>query len=135
LARTADLSLVPIRPFDDMYEKVVEGLIFESGRPLVIFSQEMADRLSNSFDRIAIAWDHSQQATRAIADAMPLLQSAKAVRIITATDKETVAEAASGESLVKHLAAHGIKAGFEAIPKGGASVGKVFRSLRQQACD
>ena len=136
LARTTDLSLVPIGRFDDIAEKIVEGLIFESGRPLMIFSEEMADRLSNSIDRIAIAWDHSQQATRAVADAMPLLKSAKTVRIITATDKKTAAEAASGQSLVKHLAAHGIKAVFETVPKGGASVGKVFEAyINEQAID
>ena len=127
-ARTIDLSMVPIRPFDDMHEKVVEGLIFESGRPLLIFSGGMADQLSNSFDHAAIAWDHSQQATRAVADAMPFLKNAKTVRVFTATDKETRTERESGEALVKHLAAHGIKARFEAIPKGAASIGKIFEA-------
>jgi len=127
-ARTIDLSLVPIRPFDGMHEQVVEGLIFQSGRPLLIFSGGMADRLSNSFSHAAIAWDHSQQATRAVADAMPFLQSAKTVRVFTATDEDTPTERESGEALVKHLAAHDIKARFEAIPKGAASIGKIFEA-------
>lgn len=135
-ARTIDLSLVPIRPFDDMHEKVVEGLIFQSGRPLLIFSGGRADRLSNSFDHAAIAWDHSQQATRAVADAMPFLQGAKTVQVFTVSDKETPAERESGEALVKHLAAHGIKARFEAIPQGGASIGKVFEAhVKSNAID
>jgi nucleotide-binding universal stress UspA family protein len=135
-ARTIDLSLVPIRPFDDMHEKVVEGLIFQSGRPLLIFSGGRADRLSNSFDHAAIAWDHSQQATRAVADAMPFLQGAKTVQVFTVTDKETPTARESGESLVKHLAAHGIKARFEAIPQGGASIGKVFEAhVKSNAID
>jgi hypothetical protein len=91
-----------------MHEKVVEGLIFQSGRPLLIFSGGKADRLSSSFDHAAIAWDHSQQAT--VADAMPFLQSAKTVRVFTASDKETPTERESGEALVNHLAAHGVKA-------------------------
>jgi nucleotide-binding universal stress UspA family protein len=135
-ARTIDLSLVPIRPFDEMHEKVVEGLIFQSGRPLLIFSGARTDRLSNSFDHAAIAWDHSQQATRAVADAMPFLQSAKTVRVFTATDNETPTERESGEALVKYLAAQGIKAGFEAIPKGAASIGKVFEAyVKNNAID
>jgi nucleotide-binding universal stress UspA family protein len=135
-ARTIDLSLVPIRPFDDMHEKVVEGLIFQSGRPLLIFSGGRADRLPNSFDHAAIAWDHSQQATRAVADAMPFLQGAKTVQVFTVTDKETPAERESGEALVKHLAAHGIKARFETIPKGGASIGKIFEAhVKNNAID
>jgi len=116
-ARTMDLSLVPIRPLDEMQEKVVEELIFQSGRPLLIFSGGRADSLSSSFDHAAIAWDHSQQATRAVADAMPFLQSAKTVRVFTVTDKEKPTERESGEALVKHLAAHGVKAGSKRFPR------------------
>jgi nucleotide-binding universal stress UspA family protein len=135
-ARTFDISLVPVRPFDALHEKVLEELIFQSGRPLLIFSGGMADRLPSSFDHAAIAWDHSQQATRAVADAMWLLQSVKTVRVFTATDNETPAERESGEALVKHLAAHGIKAQFEIIPKGGASTGKIFEAyVRNHAID
>ena len=132
-ARTVDLSLVPIRPYEEMHEKVVEGLIFQSGRPLLIFSGAGADRLSPSFEHAAIAWDHSQQATRAVADAMPFLQSAKTVRVFTVTDKETPTERESGEALVRHLADHDIKAGFEMIPKSGASIGKVFEAYVQKS--
>ncbi|KRR04112.1 hypothetical protein CQ12_36590 [Bradyrhizobium jicamae] len=131
-ARTIDLSLVPIRSYDEMHEKVVEGLIFQSGRPLLIFSEAGADRLSNSFEHAAIAWDHSQQATRAVADAMPFLQGAKTVTVFTVNDKETPTERESGEALVKHLAVHGIKAGFDVIPKGGVSIGKVFEAYVQK---
>jgi nucleotide-binding universal stress UspA family protein len=135
-ARTFDLSLVPIRSFDAMHEKVVEELIFQSGRPLLIFSAGMADRLPTSFDHAAVAWDHSQQATRAIADAMWLLQNAKTVRAFTATDNETSAERESGEALVKYLAAHGIKALFETIPKKASSTGKIFEAyVKNHAID
>src|SRR4029077_3207680 len=111
-------------------------LIFQSGRPLLIFSGGMADRLPSSFDHAAIAWDHSQQATRAVADAMWLLQSVKTVRVFTATDNETPAERESGEALIKHLGAHGIKAQFEIIPKGTASTGKIFEAyVKNHAID
>ena len=44
-ARTFDISLVPVRPFDALHEKVLEELIFQSGRPLLIFSAEMGPLL------------------------------------------------------------------------------------------
>ena len=53
--------------------------------------------------------------------------------MFTVTDEETPTERESGESLVGHLAAHGIKAGFETIPKGGASIGKVFEAYVQNS--
>ena len=135
-ARTFDISLVPVRPFDAMHEKVVEELIFQSGRPVLIFSGEQADRLPSSFEHAAIAWDHIQQATRAVADAIWLLQSAKTVRVFRAIDSETSAEREGGEALVKHLAAHGIKALFETIPKGAASTGKIFEAyVKNHAID
>jgi nucleotide-binding universal stress UspA family protein len=121
-----------------MNEKVVEGLIFQSGRPLLIFSGGGTDRLSNSFDHAAIAWDRSQQATRAVADAMPFLQSAKTVRVFTVTDKQmpTERETSDGEALVKHLAAHSIEARFETIPRSGASIGKMFEAyVKNNAID
>src|SRR5204863_3406341 len=35
-ARLKDLSLVPVKPHDDQSEKIVERLIFESGRPILM---------------------------------------------------------------------------------------------------
>jgi nucleotide-binding universal stress UspA family protein len=127
-ARTADLSLVPVRPFDDVHQKIVQGLIFESGRPILIFSEEKIDLLPNSFDHIAIAWDHSQQAARAVADAMPLLQKAKTVRAFTVSAQDTAARSEAGAALVKYLDHHGIKATFEMVRKDGSSTGKLLEA-------
>jgi hypothetical protein len=63
---------------------------------------------------------------------MPFLQGAKTVQVFTVTDKETPAERESGEALVKHLAAHGIKARFEAIPQWWSVNWKGLRSTRQK---
>ena len=83
-----------------------------------------------------IAWDHSAPAARAVADALPVLQSAETVRIITATDDGTTDEMRSGADLVTHLAEHGIKASFEAVKIGGSSIGKVFEAyVRAHAID
>src|SRR6202521_4827997 len=127
-ARLKDLSLVPVKRYDDKSEKIVEGLIFESGRPILICPEEFATELAVTFDDVVIAWDHTAPAARAVADALPMLQAAANVRIITATDKTTPAEQESGTALVNHLAEHGIKATFETIKIEGSSVGKVFEA-------
>jgi hypothetical protein len=103
-SRLKDLSLIPVKERDGGQEKLIESPLFESGRPVLLFSEHWVNRLSNSFDHVAIAWDHSAQAARAVADALPFLQRAKSVRVLTATDKATSAERESGASLVKHLA-------------------------------
>lgn len=125
-ARLKDLSLLPLKADDITAVKVLEALIFASGRPALVFAEETADRLSNCFDHAAIAWNHSQQAARAVADALPLLQRAKNVRIFTATDRVTAGETESGAALVRHLAEHNVAAVFETAKIDGSSVGKVF---------
>jgi nucleotide-binding universal stress UspA family protein len=130
-ARLKDLSIVPVMPHNDQAEKIVEQLIFESGRPILMCPVEYADELAVVFDHVVIAWDHTAPAARAVADALPWLQVAASVRIITATDSKTPAELESGKALVSHLAEHGIKATFEMIKIDGSSVGKVFEAYIQ----
>jgi nucleotide-binding universal stress UspA family protein len=127
-ARLKDLSIVPVKPNDNRSEKLVDHLIFESGRPILMCPEEFASELAVVFDKVVIAWDHTAPAARAVADALPMLQAAANVRIITATDKKTPAEQESGAALVSHLAEHGIKATFETIKIEGSSVGKVFEA-------
>lgn len=127
-ARLKDFSLVPVRAHDGLSEKIVEALIFESGRPILLCPEEFAADLPAAFDNVVIAWDHSAPAARAVADALPVIQAAANVRIVTVTDKATAAEQESGLALVGHLAEHGIKASFETIKIDGSSVGKVFEA-------
>jgi nucleotide-binding universal stress UspA family protein len=128
-ARLKDLSLVPVKPDDSRSERIAEGLIFESGRPILMCPEEFAVELAVAFDDVVIAWDHTAPAARAVADALPMLQAAANVRIITATDNKTPAELESGAALVSHLAEHGIKAVFETVKIDGSSVGKVFEAF------
>jgi nucleotide-binding universal stress UspA family protein len=127
-ARLKDLTLVPLKAHDVQSEKIVEQLIFHSGRPILLCPEELADKLKAVLGNVAVAWDHTAPAARAVADALPLLQAAESVRIITATDQKTLAERESGAALVSHLAEHGITAIFETIKIDGSSVGKVFEA-------
>src|ERR1700682_4849062 len=112
-ARLKDLSIVPVKPGDNRSEKLVEQLIFESGRPILMCPEEFAADLAVAFDDVVIAWDRSAPAARAVADALPMLKVAGKVRIVTATDRRTLVDLESGATLVNHLAEHGIKATFE----------------------
>ena len=135
-ARLKDLSLVPVRAHDGLCERIVEALIFESGRPILLCPEEFATELPVAFDNAVIAWDHSAPAARAVADALPMIQAAANVRIITVTDKITQAEQESQLALANHLVEHGIKASFETVKIDGSSVGKVFEAyVKAKAVD
>jgi len=128
-ARSHDLSVVPISPRDATHEKIIQALIFESGRPILIFPAQSVDKLADSFAHVAIGWDNSAQSARAVADAMPILRNAKSVSVFTAADKNAVADIDSGAALVGYLGAHGVKATFEIVRKNGSSIGKVMEAF------
>lgn len=127
-SRLSDVSLVAVKDYDSGQEKMIEKLLFDSGRPVLLFAEQSVSKLSTSFDHVAIAWDHSAQAARAVGDALPLLQRAEVVHILTAADESTPSLLESGNALVDHLAKHGVAASFEVPKIGGSSVGKVFEA-------
>ena len=125
-ARLSDIAIALVKTSDSLSEKLVERLLFETGRPVLMCPEETADSLATTLKDVAIAWDHTAPAARAVGDAMPLLRRAATVRIVTATDKVTAAQGASGMALECHLAEHGVRGIFETVEIGGSSVGKVL---------
>ncbi|CUU16814.1 Universal stress protein family tandem domain CDS [Bradyrhizobium sp.] len=127
-ARFSDLTLVPVRPHDSRTERIIETLLFESGRPLLLCPEQHVDELRPEFENVMIAWDHSARAARAVGDALPILQAAASVRVVTVADDKADAVVQSGTALVDHLREHGVYASFETTKGGGSSIGKVLGS-------
>lgn len=127
-ARFSDLTLVPVKPHDSRTEGIVEALFFESGRPLLLCPEHLADELRPEFENVMIAWDHSARAARAVGDALPILRAATSVRVVTVAEDKTDAVMRSGTALVDHLREHGVYASFETTKGGGSSIGKVLGS-------
>lgn len=127
-ARFSDLALVPVKPHDSRTERIIETFLFKSGRPLLLCPEHRAEELRPRFENVMIAWDHSARAARAVGDALPVLQAATSVRVVTVADDKTEAIAQSGAALVDHLREHGIYAAFETVKGSGSSIGKVLGS-------
>lgn len=125
-ARLNDLSIALVKAADSFSEKLVERLLFETGRPVLMCPQDRTDSLDTTFEEVVIAWDHTAPAARAVGDALPLLKRASRVRILTAVDKGSEAQLASGAALQRHLSQHDIASAFETVAIDGSSVGKVF---------
>jgi nucleotide-binding universal stress UspA family protein len=99
---------------DSLPDEVIdEGVLFESGRPVIFvpFIQKGGMKL----DRIMVCWDGSRAATRAIADAIPLLKKAKQVEVVIISDKPTKKDEVPGADLGQHLARHGLKVDVKRI--------------------
>lgn len=127
-ARFSDLTLLPVKPHDSRTESIVEAFLFGSGRPLLLCPEHLADELRPEFENVMIAWDHSARAARAVGDALPVLQAAASVRVVTVADDKTEAIVQSGTALVDHLREHGVHASFETAKGSGSSIGKVLGS-------
>jgi nucleotide-binding universal stress UspA family protein len=109
LARRFDLAIVgqPERPKSAPDEVVDEGVLFESGRPVIFvpYIQKAALKL----DRVLVCWDGSRAATRAIADSLPFLHKAKKIEIVMVAGKPGKSDEIAGADLGQHLARHGLK--------------------------
>ena len=126
-ARLRDLTLIPAGGPGDFQQFIAEKVIFESGRPVVMLPQPEtrgpAKRPVQTLDCIAIAWDFSRPAARAIADAMPLLKQAKVVRVITVTNEKTLSTNRSLSDLKRHLGLHGIEFFDDEEDAAGRTIG------------
>ena len=97
---------------------VAEGLVFESGRPVLLLPEVTVPELK--FDRIAIAWDGSSVAARAMSDAMPLLRQASSVAIVQITGEKDLSKAAAPAEAVRNLKLHDIEAEVARLEALGA---------------
>jgi nucleotide-binding universal stress UspA family protein len=115
LARKYDLSIVgQVEPDGGFPEDlIVEGALFTSGRPVLVVPYIQAE--SFKLDRVLLCWDGSRSAARAIGDALPLIERAKNVEIITIATREDNREEISGSDIAHHLARHRLKVELKRI--------------------
>ncbi len=128
-ARYFDMALLGLEPENAGTRMVAEGVIFGSGKPSLLLP--VAVKLA-SLDRVAIAWDGSRVAARAVADARLLLERASSVSIVTVTDEKPLTDKDSGERLAESLRDAGLKAEFNAIR---AESGPIAATLQRYAAE
>jgi len=131
-ARFRDLTIFPLKETDAPGQAIAEQLIFDSGRPVLILPDDTKRQFPNSFDSIAVAWDFSRAATRAVADALPLLERGKNTRIFTVTGEKAIKKSSSATALARHLGRHGIKATLDDVKSNGRSIGNVFKAYVEE---
>ena len=124
-ARLRDLTIVSVpESYDQWY---AETIIFESGKPTLVLPERPRAR---PFDlkTVVIAWDFSRAAARAIADAIPILETAREVRIVTVAYEKVFDSKHSAEELAKNLARHGIDVVLDKVDAAGRAIGEVLET-------
>jgi nucleotide-binding universal stress UspA family protein len=132
-SRAHDITILGLSDGDGDTRRIVEALAFASGRPVMILPASRPVTLD--FDRIAVAWDHSEAAARAVAFAMPLLKRAQHVDVITVTSAKLALVRDPGASAVAHLRAHGIAAEVRTLQALGRKIGPLIQeeAIRRRA--
>ena len=121
IARRFDIAAVgqSQREYGAAEELMIEGALFESGRPIIVVPYIQKQGLT--LERVMVCWDGSRNAARAIADAMPFLTRAKAVELVIVTEPRKIGET-TGTHMAEHLVRHGVPVNVKSISRGDIDV-------------
>lgn len=107
-------------------EVIDEGVLFESGRPVIFVP--FIQKAGMTLDQVMVCWDGGRTATRAIADSMPFLEKAKKVEVVVVGNKPPKSDEISGADLGQHLARHGLKVDVKRITSPDIDVASTILS-------
>jgi nucleotide-binding universal stress UspA family protein len=141
-SRHADLLIAgQVGPHDDsrpLRKRFLEGMVLTSGRPVLVLPY--AGALRPAGQAVAIAWDGSREAARAVHDAMPFLARAGRVtvlRIRTPDALRPAALGAQGKEIDLMLARHSVNVDFaEAVSDSDETAADTLLSwVATSGCD
>jgi hypothetical protein len=115
-----------------VHYRALESGLFESGRPILLSPPTPPRQIATN---ILIAWNGSTEQTRATAFAMPLLQRAERVTVLTIPGGQGV-PGPSGEQMTSYLTRNGIPATLLTVALEGRSTGEtILATATAQNCD
>ena len=128
IARRFDLAIVgQAKPEPSaVEERIAEGALFDSGRPVIFVPYVQKAPLK--LNQIMVCWDGSRPATRAIADAMPLLERSGRVEVVIVADERGKQQEIEGVDMGQHLARHGLNVEVQRITRGDRDVADALLS-------
>ncbi|CAN7705916.1 universal stress protein [Phyllobacterium sp. LjRoot231] len=133
-ARYADATIIgpDLLTNEALKAKVIDGALFESGRPILLIPHGTKPTLRPK--RVLLAWDSGVECTRAAREALDIMASAEEVHV-TMVDPDTSSIANGpepGADIAAYLSHHGINVDVDRLPSGGQSIADV---LKQHATD
>ena len=115
-----------------LYYRAIESGLFESGRPILLSPPSPPRQIATN---VLIAWNCSTEQARAIALAMPLLQKADRVTVLTVIGGTGV-PGPSDEHLIRYLQRNEIVAKPLQVELDGRSTGEsILATARSLNCD
>lgn len=125
-AEARDFCIVPLGEVFDGQVEAAETVVFASGRPVLVFKPGEADLPVRTLDTVVVAWDGSRCAARALHEALPILQQARQVRLLTVLNEKPAATSGHGAEPLRHLKAYDVPAIVDEVDAAGRFIGDVL---------
>ncbi len=125
-AQMFDLTIVGRRDFVFSEQRAIyhpDRIALKSGRPVLVVPQTWAE--PQFVDHAILAWDGNRSATRALNDAMSLLETKRRVTVLTVAGAE-LAKQLNGIDVETVLTRHGIAHEHVTVEPGRKSVGEIL---------
>ncbi len=125
-SRVHDVTILDAeQDFLSLGRGILEEVLFNGGRPLLIVPQE-----TDTFhvERVLVAWDGSARASRAVHDALPFLKAAQQVEIASVIGEKDLSSSLPGAELAPHLSRHGVDCTLKELPLQRGDAGETLRS-------
>ena len=109
----------------------LKAAIFSSGRPVMMCPDQPAPKTIGA--SVAIGWNGSIEASRAMRMSMPLIRAAETVRILSTGSHEH--PSVSAAELQRHLSSHGVNSEIVTIPDHGIIGERLLEAARETGTD
>lgn len=129
-ARYFDLSVLPWSKETVSVSDFSQTVVFGSGRPAILVPQASQSR---SIGHVAIAWDASRVAARAVADLIPLLASDCQITVLTVRDEKPLPGKDIAEALSASLTQRGFVTEALHVSLSGRSVAEALQEAAIEA--
>ena len=112
---------------ETLKDKVIEGALFSSGKPLLLVPEGSQPTLKPK--RVLVAWDSRVEASRAVRESLEMLAAAESVRLalVDPVEGDDYHGAEPGADAAAYLARHGVKVTVDRLPSSNHSVAEVLR--------
>lgn len=110
-----------------IYDDALVASLFDTGRPVLVVPY-IQGPLPREWEHkiIALPWNSSLEAARALYNAMPLLEKAEKVHVLIAHNHNATSRIADEAAVIEYLQAHGVAADAIIIDRGNCSAGEAL---------
>lgn len=129
-ARTFDLAILPWTAESAAAQEMAQAVVFGSGRPTLVVPATVP---AAAPDHIAIAWDGSRVAARALGDALAVLPAVSRITVLTVHDEKPLAGKGIATTLAKALERRGYVAEPRDITLEDRSIGDALQQAAAAA--